>query len=557
LLAAACGSAAVVDSQIIAPAGSKPEAGTAAKLVAMEHVNRRPLIAAALAGLATVAHADDAGLAKRIEAVMARPEFRHALFGIEVYSLDSATVLYAHDPDKLFVPGSVTKLLTEGAALRLLGPDYRYRTSVYRTGPVSPAGVLEGDLVLVASGDPNLSNRVRSDGTLAFENEDHAYGHIMEAKLVPGDPLQVLRSLARQVASGGVKRIAGRVLVDATLFPEGTREAGSGVVISPVAVNDNVIDVVVTPAKAPGERASVEAVPATSYASFDCEVETSAAGSEPEIEFATEAGTGGALLVKVRGRIAAGGAPRPFPFAVPVPSRFAQAALVDALKQAGIDAGSPSPESPDWKLLARSYVPENRLAEHVSPPLAEDVKITLKVSQNLHAAMMPYVLGAVLGKTPGAEALNAGFAQERRFLEDAGLDVGAAVQSDGAGGQAYFSPDFIVRFLAFWEKEKQAATFREALPVLGRDGTLWNTGRESPAAGKLRAKTGTHVSGDLLNQRYVVDGKGLAGYLETGDRGRLAIAIFANHVPAGADMKGVVAIGDALAEIAAAAYESR
>jgi PBP4 family serine-type D-alanyl-D-alanine carboxypeptidase len=514
------------------------------------------LLSAALSALATVSYAGEVEpLAKRVEAVMARPEYRHALFGIEVYSLDSGTVLYAHNADKLFVPGSVTKLLTEGTVLRLLGSDFRFHTYVYRTGPVSAAGVLEGDLVLVASGDPNLSNRVRPDGTLAFENSDHAYGHIMEAKLLSGDPLQVLRSLARQVAASGVKRVSGRVLVDATLFPEGTREAGSGVVISSIAVNDNVIDVIVTPGRAPGERASLEVIPATSYASFTSEVETAAAGSEAAIAFADEAAPSGGLLVKVQGTIAAGSAPRPFPFAVPSPGRFAQAALGDALRQVGIDVTSAAPETPDWKVVSRTYVPENRIAEHVSPPLAEDVKVTLKVSQNLHAAMMPYLLGAVLGKASGDEALNAGFAQERRFLEEAGLDLSAAVQSDGAGGRAYFSPDFVVRFLAFLDEQKEAATFRAALPVLGRDGTLWNTGRESPAAGKLRAKTGTHVMGDLLNQQYVVDGKGLAGYLETESGGRLAVAIFANHVPAGEDMKSVIALGDALAEIAAAAYD--
>ena len=81
---------------------------------------------------------------------------------------------------------------------------------------------------------------------------------------VGGDPLQVLRSLARQVAAAGVKRVAGRVLVDATLFPEGTKEGGSGVVISPIAVNDNVIDVVVTPGTEPGKPASLQVVPPTS-----------------------------------------------------------------------------------------------------------------------------------------------------------------------------------------------------------------------------------------------------------------------------------------------------
>ncbi len=83
---------------------------------------------------------------------------------------------------------------------------------------------------------------------------------------------------------------------------------------------------------------------------------------------------------------------------------------------------------------------------------------------------------------------------------------------------------------------------------------LWH--RESPAAGKLHAKTGTHVTGDLLNEQYVVNGKGLAGYLETKNGKQLIVAIFVNHVPAGADIKTVLRVGDALAEIAAAAYET-
>ena len=157
-------------------------------------------------------------LDSKIGAILNRPEFRHALFGIEIYSLTDDKVLYALNADKLLVPGSVTKIVTEGTALQLLGADYRFRTRVYRTGPIVE-GAVNGDLVLVASGDPNLSNRVRSDDTLAFENEDHAYGQIVRAKLVPGDPLQVIRNFAKQVAAKGIKRINGRVLVDVSLFP--------------------------------------------------------------------------------------------------------------------------------------------------------------------------------------------------------------------------------------------------------------------------------------------------------------------------------------------------
>src|SRR5262249_2719534 len=232
-------------------------------------------------------------------------EFRHALFGIEIYSLTDDKVLYALNADKLFVPGSVTKIVTEGTALQLLGADYRFRTRVYRTGPIAGDGAVNGDLVLVAGGDPNLSNRVRSPDTLVFENNDHAYGQIEKAKLVAGDPLQVIRDLAKQVAAKGIKRINGRVLVDVSLFSEGTREAGSGVVISPVSVNDNVIDVIVEPGKSPGSPTSLQSSPVTRYAAFQNEVTTAAQGSDAEIEFVPGTTADGALVVKVQGTIAA------------------------------------------------------------------------------------------------------------------------------------------------------------------------------------------------------------------------------------------------------------
>src|SRR4029453_9935747 len=110
------------------------------------------------------------------------------------------------------------------------------------TGDVDADGVLRGDLVLVASGDPNLSARVRPDDTLAFENEDHSYDGDPNTRAVPGDPLLVIRALASQVAARGIRKVDGRVLVDVTLFPEGQRELGTGVVISPIMVNDNIVD---------------------------------------------------------------------------------------------------------------------------------------------------------------------------------------------------------------------------------------------------------------------------------------------------------------------------
>jgi len=212
-----------------------------------------------------VAAQSPASLADRIQRIIDRPEFRRAMFGIEFYSLDSSRPIYTLNAEKLFVPGSTTKLLTEGTALELMGADYRFHTRVYRTGSVDGNGTLNGDLVLVASGDPNLSARVRQDSTLAFENEDHAYDGDVHTRAVPGDPLQIIRALASQVAAHGIKRVTGRVLVDATLFKGGDRELGTDVVMSPIVVNDNLVDLMIGPGPRAGAAAVIAPAPATSY----------------------------------------------------------------------------------------------------------------------------------------------------------------------------------------------------------------------------------------------------------------------------------------------------
>src|SRR5213083_44648 len=105
----------------------------------------------------------------------------------------------------MFVPASTTKLLTEGTLLAKLGADYRFHTRIYRTGPLDSKGKLKGDLVLVASGDPDLSNRIQPDGTLAFVDEDHSYG----GPALPGDPLAIIKQLAKDVAVKGIHKIQG------------------------------------------------------------------------------------------------------------------------------------------------------------------------------------------------------------------------------------------------------------------------------------------------------------------------------------------------------------
>lgn len=500
-------------------------------------------------------------LADQIRQIEHRPEYKHSTFGVEVYSLDDNKVVYSLRGDKLFTPGSTTKLLTEGTGLELLGADYRFHTRVYRTAPISPDGILMGDLILVASGDPNLSARIQPDGTLLFEDEDHAYAGNPDTKAVPGDPLLAIHDLAAQVAAHGVKRIQGRVLVDASLFPEGDRELGTGVVISPIAVNDNVIDLTVSAGASEGALVNISISPASAYVSFVNQITTGAAGSKADVKQDDVADPDGSHRVTLSGKFPLGGPSILYTYAVPQPTRFAQVAFIEALRAKGIDVEIPAADmNVDFKALAASYTPATLMADHVSPPLAEETKVTLKVSQNLHASMMPFILGAVLGHKTD-EIDQGGFDQEHDFLSKAGLDLTGAAQADGAGGaaSAFYTPDFMVHYLAYMAKQKDFPLFKKALPILGRDGTLWNIQVNSPAVGHVFAKTGTYAAYDAVNRDLMITGKGLAGYIDTADGRHLAFAAYINRVAVSmTDPDAATKIpGQALGEVAGAIYGAK
>ncbi len=487
---------------------------------------------------------------------MGRPEFTHSSFGIEFYSLDTGKVIYALNAGKMFVPASTTKLLTEGTVLAKLGPDYRFHTRIYRTGRVDSKGRLKGDLVLVASGDPNLSNRIRPDGTLAFVDEDHSYN----GPAVSGDPLAVIKQLAKDVAAAGIRTVEGRVLVDTSLFPDGPREGGTNVVMSSIIVNDNVIDVAGTPGAKAGDAALIQSSPQTSYVKFVNRVVTTAPGTQPSIDQSEVlTNSDGSVVIALSGSLPAGTAAQTAAIAVPSPTQFAETVLREALSGAGITIKPPKhATAPDFSLYSHFYTAENQVAEHVSLPLAEEVKVTLKVSQNLHAGMGPYLLGALSAKNT-TDPLGAGFAIERTFLQEAKLDLSGISQGDGAGGDwaDLFSPDFMVHYLTYWTTRPEYPVFFKALPILGKDGTLAKIQTANPGAGHVFAKTGTFGSEDRVNGKLMLNGKGLAGYVITASGQKLVFAAYVNHVSLPADPDAAQAVaGQALGEIAAAAYDA-
>lgn len=449
--------------------------------------------------------------------------FKHAHWGILVADRRTGDVIYEFNADKLFPPASTTKLYSVSAALDALGGDYCFETPVYRRGKVNAQGVLEGDLILVAVGDLTLGGRTTAKNEIEYTKTDHTYANLSgDAALTSADPLAGLDALARQVAGAGIRRISGQVTIDTRMF-EPAASTGSGPTqLTPIMVNDNVVDLIVTPA-GKGSPARVEWRPRSSTLAIDAHVETIAAGGETRINVQT-AGDGRFIL---RGHIPADHAPMVQVVEVADPARWARALFIESLQRAGVTvAASVYEENPANLLPGQSDVSGLvRVALLKSPPFSENVRLALKVSHNLHSSTLPLLLAVRQGK----RRLEDGLRLEGDFLRRAGLESDSISFGGGAGGARsdYTTPRMNVALLRYLSTRKDFTVFERGLPILGVDGTLANdVGIRSPARRKVRAKTGTLFFPDLMNNRYLLVSKALAGYM-TAKSGRELVFSFA------------------------------
>lgn len=492
-----------------------------------------PAAAVGLPLVPAAARADGA-LADRITEITDRPEFAGSRWGMR-FQLAGGGIVHAVNPEERFVAASAMKVFIAGSAFSALGADHRFRTTVQRTGPVV-RGVLKGDLVLVAGGDLLLGPRTRPGGALELPVPDHSYGSATAP--VPGDPLQQLRHFARQVAQRGVRRVEGRVVVDASLFRQGDERIANGntlIPVSPVMINDNIVDVVVTPGARVGAPAALRVSPDIAYVTVVNDV---AAVPNPvrRLNF-TEVSTApdGTRTVRLTGDVRPGGPPVVAPYYVPDPVRFAEIAFGAALREAGVDVlGSP----PTSDAAHRAPV-----VEYPSPPLSEQVKVMLKVSSNPHTAHFPYLVGAIACHDPDTPKA-AGERYQRELVERAGLDPDDPVDER-------YSADFFVRFLGHMARQRYFTAYRRALPIMGRDGSIAHVLPDSPAAGRVFAKTGTASQGTILH-------KALAGYVVLPDGELVVFAQFMNK-PVGSLAEAMAlqeVVETAQGEIAAAVYHS-
>jgi serine-type D-Ala-D-Ala carboxypeptidase/endopeptidase (penicillin-binding protein 4) len=503
-------------------------------------------VAAALLLAGSNGQAATPGPGAAITQVMNKPLYAHSRWGLLTQNLSSKQYLTSQNAQQFFVPGSNAKLFSTASLWGTLGPNYRFRTPVFRTGPTQN-GTLKGSLVLVASGDLTMGGRTKPDGTVDFTNFDHNDANALPgfATLTPENPLAGLNQLAQQIHASGIKRITGDVVIDARLFDLDT-EQNHETPTSPIIINDNVIDVVATP-KAVGQRAALDWRPKTAAYVVTSTVTTGPANSPIKLSIAvTSPGQ-----LQLRGSVPAGHAPVVFVHQIEDPPAFARTAFIEALQRAGVAVGATSTgPDPTGLLPAKgSYAAGNQVAVFVSPKLSEYVKLIMKVSLNMGANLAVCLLAVHDGHT---ECLD-GLAAEQRFLaQTAKVDTGQLVLNDGQGGSPtdLVTPQAVVDLLRYMAGRADFARYEPVLPILGVDGSLADVQSGTPAAGHVFAKTGTLASGDILNNRFVLTDKALGGYIDTKDGRVLAFSLIVNNVPL-TQINDVLGVNDDLGKISA------
>lgn len=451
------------------------------------------------------ARPDVAKFAARVEAALAESGPSKGHWAVLVVDAATGDTLYARNPLRYYAPASTTKLFTTALALAALGPDYRFRTTVETRGALEASGCLRGDLVLVGRGDPNLSNR-----KFPFAKEVER----------DGPPEKVLSELADAVAARGVREIEGDIVAedsyfDYERFPSGWTIDDAvwsyGAAVSALAVNDNTITLELRPGERAGDATAYSLEPWAGYYKIQNEVTTALAGSERKLKLTREPG---ARVFVVSGTLPLKSASPRLTFAVEEPAEHAAYLFKRLLEARGICVyGQPRAQhTPDV-----ATAPATVLAERLSVPLADAIRPLNKMSVNLHAELL---LRTAAREKAGAvnyeDALK--FAQE--FFKTAGVPEADVLLWDGSGlsRRNLITPVAVVALLRYAAQQPWGELYRSTLPVAGEDGTLAERMKNTSAAGRILAKTGT-----------LEHAVALGGYATTLHGARLVFSIFGNN----------------------------
>ncbi len=417
-----------------------------------------------------------AWLKTELDAALGAPAFAKAKIGVLVVESDSGKPVYARAEKTPLNAASNVKIVTSAAALSLLGPEYRWRTTLSvaaaPAGPaLAPGGEVAGDLVLRGGGDPTLG-------------------------------VEDLAAMVSDLAALGLRKVHGALVVDdrffdgATVGPaydQKTDSTASRAPSSAASLDFNVVAVTIIPGPVAGAPARVTVEPASPYFVLSGGVVTAAEGpAAPGVETRDEGGT--RTRIVVAGRVRLGSEPRTFYRRVVHPALFAGQSLRQQLERRGIIVEKPT------RVGAAPTQGLRVLSTHESAPLAVVVQDLNKRSNNFMAEQVVRTLGAEIVGRPGT--WEKGLEAIARYLAGVGLPRGSYQMTNGSGlyDSNHFSPEQITRVLRAASRDfRISAEFLASLAVAGTDGTIAHRMAATLAERYVRAKTGTLANVSCLS----------------------------------------------------------
>ncbi|HEY6971859.1 MAG TPA: D-alanyl-D-alanine carboxypeptidase/D-alanyl-D-alanine-endopeptidase, partial [Candidatus Angelobacter sp.] len=321
-----------------------------------------------------------------------------------------------------------------------------------------------------------------------------------------------------------------------------------GAPVSALTFNDNVVFIRIHPGVQVGDKALVAPDPDTTYYQVDNRIVTTAAGVARKIGLHHDPGSS---TVTLWGSIPLNDAGLSEAVSIDDPAEFTAELLRAILEKRGITItgktlarhgelaqffDQPEQEpgsrrgarqccrgmndrtaSPQTSATAAATNPPQVLAEHVSLPLLEDVRVTNKTSQNLHAELLLRLTGKL---SDGNGSFEGGSAARRQFLLQAGVKPEEFFLLDGSGlsRRDLITPAAIVQLLVYAARQSWGNAYEQTLPVAGVDGSLADRFGNTPAGGLIHAKTGTLSHTNALS-----------GYGETRSGRRFVFSIFCNN----------------------------
>ena len=431
-------------------------------------------------------------LKQDITAATAEPGVQRAAWGIVVHSLDRNERVFEMNPRTLLVPASTAKLVSLASAVDAAGWDYRYETVVRASAPIVD-GTIQGDLLIVGSGDPSIGGRAGEQ----------------------------LGAWVDALKAQGLRRIDGRVIGDDDAVDEPRPQLAwawddlgytTGALFGALNLAENRMEITVNPGPALDYQPTFSMEPAAWSRPLRNRTVTGPAQS-PLLLWPEQ--RPGEPFLTIAGSIPIGAPPARLQISVGNPTAWFAGVFRAALISGGIEVTGEAydvddvAQRPEW---ARADV----LYTHRSATLAEIAQPMLKNSINLYGEAV-LRLNAAKSVFPTNDAALEGLRVRMRAwgIPD---DAWQIIDGSGLSRRNAIAPEALVAILQRMYDPSGTSPWMTALPVAGRDGSLAGRMAGTPAEGNVRAKTGT-----MSNIRA------LAGYVRTRDGEHLAFAIMADN----------------------------